>query len=458
MRVAFASPLPPATSGIADYAAELLPHLAAEGLDLALYFEGSAPPAEPLRSAFPCRPARALVREAGSYDLVVYQMGNSAPHHAEIRRALLEVPGVAVLHEYVLHHLVRELTLAAGDGEAFVEEMRYAAGESGRRAAQRLLDSHFPVDPWRFPLFERAVDRSFAVGVHSESARRRIRASRPAAWVERLAFPVALDRLRPPTEAERRAARAELGLADAAPLLASYGFVTPHKRLGPALRAFARFRRERPAARFLVCGEVSPHYDFGALLAEVGEAGIVVTGRLALDAFDRALGAADLALNLRHPTGGETSAALVRLLARGVPSAVTGAGWFAELPDGVVAKVPAGEGEEELLLDLYRAAARDADLLAAMSRAARRYAEREHAPERSARDYAGLLARVAAARPEVAPAAPPLAPWRGDDPRIALLASVGADLADLGLGEGERQLLAAVAAEVAGLGWAPRRG
>ena len=55
-------------------------------------------------------------------------------------RLALELPGVVVLHEFMLHHLVRGLTLARGDAAGYLDEMRYAAGRSGEMAARRLLD------------------------------------------------------------------------------------------------------------------------------------------------------------------------------------------------------------------------------------------------------------------------------------------------------------------------------
>jgi len=453
VRIAYASPLPPLTSGIADYSAELAPALADAGADLDLWFEGRTPPPGQLAARFRCRPVAELAGRADGYDVVLYHLGNSLPHHAGILDAALERPGIVVLHEFVLHHLFRERPLAAGDGEAYLEEMRYAAGESGRRAARRLLDSHYPVDVWSYPLFERLVDRARGVVVHSDFACRRILASRPAARVEVAPFPVDLSGLAPVDAAARAAARAELGLPADAFVLASFGFVTPQKRLGPALAAFARLRAARPAARFLVAGEISPHYDFDALLDEHGRDGVTVTGRIGLERFHAAMRAADLAVNLRHPTGGETSASLMRLLALGVPSVVTRAGSFGELPDGVVAKVAIDEVEEELLFDLFARFAAEPERGAAMGRSARRWVEAGHALDRAARAWIDALGRLRRA-PVPAPAVPPLATWDGVDPRVALAASAAADLADLDLAD--ETALAEVAGALAELGLAPR--
>jgi len=458
VRVAIASPFPPLTSGIADYAAELLPALAAAGLEVTAYHEGTEAPPPGRLGGIEARPMRALAGLAGEHDRIVYQLGNSAPHHAQIYRELLRTPGVVVLHEFMLHHLVKALTLDVGRGEEFVEEMRYATGPSGEAAARRLLDTHRPLDVWSYPLFERVVDRSRAVLVHSEFARRRILASRAAANVLRVPFPVdlaAVERERILLGADRDRARAALGLAPGDFVIASFGFVTPFKRLEPALGAFARLREQLPEARFLVCGEVSPHYDLDGVIRERAAEGVRVTGRLSLESFHAAMTACDLAVNLRFPTGGETSASLLRLLAFGVPTVVSDLGSFAEIPEGAVARVPIDETEEEHLFALFSRLARDPDLRRALGEAGHRHVEAEHALDVAAAAFAEAVRRVGDG--EVLAAAPPLAAPLPADPAWRLAASVGSDLAELGVDERDREGLASVAELLAELGWAPPR-
>jgi glycosyltransferase involved in cell wall biosynthesis len=455
LRLAWVSPLPPATSGIADYSADLLGALAAES-DLALFYDGGEAPGREIAARFDCRPVGELDgRAASAFDLVVWQIGNSAPHHAASYRKAIAIPGVVVLHETMLHHLVRGMTLVRGDAAGYREEMRYAAGRSGELAAQRLLDTHYPVDTWSFPLFERLVDRSVGVIVHNRFARERVLASRPRARVERVPMGIDLERVRPVSAAERAATRARLGVAAGEFVVASFGFVTPQKRLEPVLAAFARLRAEKlhaeklradsRRARFVIVGEVSPHYDLDELLARTGRDGVEVLGRAEAATFDDWMNAADLAVNLRHPTGGETSASLLRLLAFGRPTVVNRTGSFAEVPDGACLQVPLDAFEEATLEAIFRRAFDDPPFLAGIGAAARRFVEAEHSLAASARAYLAALESFARSPAMPLAAVPPLAPWPGNDPWPALLSAVGAELADLGLGEGDEELLATVA-------------
>lgn len=460
MRVAFVSPLPPAASGIADYAAELLPHLA-EHVDLELFPPpGGPPPATDLAELFPVRPWRELA-EPG-YDLRLYHLGNNHRFHGAILEALVELPGVVVLHEYVLHHMVREMTLVAGDPDGYVEAMRMAYGAAGESSARRAVGTGVPLDPFAWPLFEPAVDAALGVIVHSETARRRVLASRPAARVA--VVPMAVATAADP-EGERRAARRRLGIAEEDLLVGTFGFQTAAKRLDVLLAAFARLRAEHSAGdcrvgggvpRLAVVGAVDGAFagaiDLAGRLASGLAEAVTVVGHVAeLDDFLDWMRAADVAVNLRHPTGGETSATVIRLMGLGKPLVVTDAGAFAEIPDGCAAKVPADEREEDVLSAYLAALAADPGLRRALGGAARRHIAAHHTFAASSRAYADFLATVAAVPGRPAPRVPPLAPWPPEDLFTEVMVSLAADAADLGVDDREDDLLAAVAAPVVDL-------
>jgi glycosyltransferase involved in cell wall biosynthesis len=436
MRIAYASPLPPQPSGIADYSAELLPHLA-EHVEIDLFVGGMKSgdrPDERLARRFPIHRLGELAALAARrrYDAVLYQMGNHPRFHGEIYRALLARPGVVVLHEYVLHHMIRELTLAAGDPAGYLEEVRYAAGRGGLALARRALATGVPLDPWRFPLFERAVDAAAGVIVHNQTTRRRVLASRAGASCSGL---VESADARDGEASARARARAALGLPADALLLGTFGFLTAPKRLGVALRAFARLRREAPAARFLLVGEADASAGLEDLLAAGLGAGVAVVGRVERADFLAWMRAVDVAVNLRYPTAGETSGTLMRLLGLGKAVVVTDDGAFAEIPDGCCAKVPPGPGEEEILLAYLRRLAADGELRRAMGENARRHLAAHHSVAGSARAYAGFLAEVAAAGARPPPPPPPPAPNPPPHRTTQLIADLAADATDLGVAD-----------------------
>src|SRR5687767_13699039 len=86
LRVAYFSPLPPEKTGVADYSALLLPALRKQ-LDVTVVRRGRR-------------------RAPRGTDVALYHVGNNPDAHAWIVDALRKRPGVVVLHDFVVHHLV----------------------------------------------------------------------------------------------------------------------------------------------------------------------------------------------------------------------------------------------------------------------------------------------------------------------------------------------------------------
>ena len=444
MRLAYFSPLPPARSGIADYSAELVPALA-EHLELELFVDEGVKVDESLTSRFPVRGDRAFpaLWESGRYDAVLYHVGNNPDYHARTWAMLQRIPGIVVLHEAMLHHLVRGMTMAKGDLEGYVEEMRYAYGKTGEALARRSVGTGIPLDVWNYPLFERVVDASLGLIVHNDCTGDRVRASRPGTRIVKIPHHLSLRELEGGASPEE--ARAALGIPAEAFVVASFGFVTPAKRIDVALRSFARLRREVPNAVYLLVGEVSPHYDFAGILTSELAPGVTVVGRTELDRFLLYMLAADVAVNLRYPSAGETSGTLIRLLGMGKPVIVSHTGAFSEIPDDCCAKIDLDETEEDLLAAVLVRLATDEPLRRRMGENARRHMATHHTLEGSARAYADFVREIVAARPQPFRPVPPLAPSPPEDVFSDLVAAVAGEATALGVGEGDAELLGALA-------------
>lgn len=457
MRLAYFSPLPPQRSGIADYSAELLPYLARH-LDVEPFVDEGVRVDPEIAARFTVRSDRTFpaLWEAGRYDAVLYHVGNNHEYHARTWRMLQRFPGITVLHEPMLHHLVRGMTIARGHAEGldgYVEEMRYAYGRTGEALARRSLGTGIPLDAWSYPLFERVVDASLGLIVHNDCTRDRVLASRPGTRIAKVPHHLSLSSSGPAESPA--AARAALGLPATGLLFASFGFITPAKRIDVALRAFARLRREvAPDALYLLVGEVSPHYDFASILQQAQADGVVLVGRTELPEFLRFMEAADVAINLRYPSAGETSGTLIRLLGLGKAVIVSNTGAFAEIPDDCCAKIDLDATEEELLFAVLRALATDPELRLRLGDNARRHIAAHHTLEGSARAYADFVRVLVKERPAPFRPVPPLAPYPPEDVLSEIAGGVAAEAVDLGVDlktDGD-ELLRELAAVIVDLG------
>lgn len=361
MKVALFSPMPPERSGIADYSALLLPALQ-ERCDVVVAKRGSK------------RPPRGT-------DLCVYHIGNNPDAHGWIVEALRRTPGLVVLHDFVLHHLVAGLTIGRRDGHGYLDAMEREAGVVGRLLGHAVLDKRIPPlwenRPEDFHLAGEVLDLATGLVVHSRYVRDLARAAgfeRPIRIVPHPAFPV-------PDGVPAR------GVGD--PVYGSFGNVNASKRVPQLLEAFARVREERPQARLLLVGATSPGFDLDRRLQRLGldDEGIAREGFVDESRLWALMKAADVHVNLRSPTMGETSGTAIRALSLGKPLIVSDVGWFAELPGDVALKVPVGEREVDTLAAALELLATRTDVRAEMGAAALELARREHGLARVAELY-----------------------------------------------------------------------
>jgi glycosyltransferase involved in cell wall biosynthesis len=240
------------------------------------------------------------------------------------------------------------------------------------------------------PLVEDVIERARGLIGHSRLIVERARAlksSLPAAVVP-MGVPL-------PPLLDHHEARAALGLPHAAPIWASFGHINPYKRIEGTLRAFVRFRGMHPDARYVLVGSVSPNYDVQALVRRFGlDDAVTITGHVPQDAFALYVAAADLCLNLRAPTAGETSASMLRLLAAGRPTLVSALDTFDELPDDVCAKVDVDRSEGALILAYAELFQQHPTVARQLGANARRYVADQHSLDRAAQGYIHFLSRV----------------------------------------------------------------
>ncbi|HET7433432.1 MAG TPA: glycosyltransferase, partial [Thermoanaerobaculia bacterium] len=316
-RIAVLTPLPPVRSGIAHYSSMVVPALGATAF-------GSLD---------------GYRREA--FDHVIYQLGNN-PHHEWIYREAMHEPGVVVLHDLVLHHLIVEMTLARGDVDGYVAALDANHGAMGAAWARgRAAGLHSEMGNFLLPASVDVANRSKAVIVHNHYAAERLRSFGVTTAIHVVPHPYVRENVR----VDRDALRAKLGFARDTRVIGFFGFVTSAKRGEVVLEAFRRARAKDPRVALLVVGEPAPNIDMASF------EGAVLTGYVADEEFPAYYAAADRFVNLRYPSAGETSGTLIRAFDAGKPVAVSDYAQFAEYPNDIAFKVPLGDGEVETLVE-----------------------------------------------------------------------------------------------------------
>jgi glycosyltransferase involved in cell wall biosynthesis len=178
------------------------------------------------------------------------------------------------------------------------------------------------------------------------------------------------------------------------PLIGCFGYLNANKRIPQLLEAFALLRRRRPGAKLLLVGAAGERFDLERRLERLGldDTAILREDYVAEQRLWSLMAASDVLVNLRSPTMGETSGAVIRGLALGKAMLVSDVGWFAELPDGVVLKIPVDEYEVPTIAAALELAT---DHGSELGRAAREYVRREHDLGRVADGYAAALEEAA---------------------------------------------------------------
>ena len=341
-RLAFISPLPPEPTGIADYSAELLPYLAEH---YAITLVVSQPEVDgQLAKRFPVIDADAFTKRAAEFDRVLYQVGNSL-YHAYQFALLKHHPGCVVLHDVYLFDAVwwMQESQAWPDGLA-----RQLFSDHGFPALLALREGSDPSSrgPEDYPVNGFVTHEAAGLIVHSAFARDLDRHWRPEAQEAPAAVIPHLRQLPAPVTTDaRRQAREALGIGQDTCLIASFGGLNPKKLSDLLVAAILDTPLgERPDIQLVLVG-AQHGGEFGRQLARrlrghPRAARVTITGYVDRARYGQWLQAADIAVQLRQHSRGESSGAIFDAMAHGLAVVANAHGSSAELPESAAVMLP----------------------------------------------------------------------------------------------------------------------
>jgi glycosyltransferase involved in cell wall biosynthesis len=384
------SPLPPAPSGIADYSAELLPHLARH-FDIELVVDAGRPlmSYELTREYVVVNSREAAARHrACLYDLFVYQMGNS-PWHLGALDLLWRYRGLVVLHDWNLGGLVHAAVRKSAWPAKLDEELEHEGASALAARVRAVPSGDLPEIPGRLAMNRRILGVAEAVLVHSAWTWQRVRAAVDVP-VARVPLHVAA-----PPSADPKGERARLGLPADRFVICSLGWVNPAKRLESLLRAVAQLPpglRDRSVVAIVGAALPEEKERLATLAEELGIAALVRwVGYVPLEELSAYARAADVCVQLRYPAQGETSAALLRALAVGAPCVISDQGSMAEVPVEAALRVRSPDHEVEDLRGALIHLGENRGAREELSRAALDYLREQHSVTAIVQTYAAMI-------------------------------------------------------------------
>ena len=222
--------MPPSKSGIADYSEALAAEMAPARPFVCLRqanAQFSIPPVTTSR----CITSATIPGTASSYETA------------------LRHPGVVVMHEANLHHLIADITIRRGDWDAYLAEAECNGGADALAFARRVrkLGSGAGL---RGPPHDAPAARSLARPCRPQrfrgaaDARPGFRRAQSRPYRTAHGFP----------RTDRNGTRQSLGLDETTPLIGAFGYLKPYKRIAESLRALRRLVRIDPRVRMILVG------------------------------------------------------------------------------------------------------------------------------------------------------------------------------------------------------------
>jgi glycosyltransferase involved in cell wall biosynthesis len=355
MTLGYFAPLPPSPSGVADYAATML-------------------------AAFT---ARGAVRVNQPGTVLLYHIGNNRLHAAIYQRALRD-PGIVLLHDALLHHLLLGLL----EEDAYLAEFTANYGPWTLDLARHLWNGRAQAmsNPlyFRYPLLRTLSRASLGMVVHSAAAAGAVRAHHPDTAILQIPHLNLEDPARLASAVERESFRREhLGVTRGEFLLGVYGHLRETKRLASILTALDAIRTLGVPAKLLIAGAfASDDYERALGPGLRAHPAVIQRGSSSADEFRLLLTAADVCVNLRYPSAGESSGIAVRAMALGVPLVVSDGMEADAGPPGTVVPVRTGPAEVPSLVETLTWLARDPRARAAIAGRARTHCLETRDPAR----------------------------------------------------------------------------
>ncbi len=387
----YASPFPPTTSGISEYSSVLVKELSKE-YDITLYIDNDQINDRTLRGFKTLRHGINAI-EYSDYDFLIYNIGNQPFFHGYIYEMALSHPGYIILHDFSLYYMF--IGYHQGKKNLYSAIYNYEGIECFKEIIE-YKKSHGIHDILRcdylaaqYTMNKEILTSGSKIIVHSAYAKNKILALRCVNEEDILQ----IGMIHQIEKGTKVIPKADLYKKYQIPIekkiIASFGLINETKLNRETANAVLRYSENNSKdICYVMVGKGDDEGDYIDNLLKKDT--IIKTGFTTIEEFNSFIEYADIIVNLRNPTRGETSASMMRILEKGKPCITNNGGWFSEIPDDCVYKIRLEQAEEELYNGII-VLLQNEDRKKKISEAAKRYANEIGSPDKIVNDIKGFL-------------------------------------------------------------------
>ncbi len=271
------------------------------------------------------------------FDLVIYNLGNHFANHYYAIKHQMRVPGVTILHDYMLHHLLYEWC-SEDDTRSYHQVLSEEAGEIALVDFQEAAEKDIQKDWYmsaatKHPVLRFAAANTLGVITHAnfykESTQSQLHC--PVTTIP-LAYPQSIERELPSPTMPSGKLR-----------LLTVGDVNINKRCESVIKALASHPSLASRWQYRIAGGITKSY--AEYLSQLAKAGVAQVDLKLLGPVDDSTLTGEMKNSnaiacLRYPIIEGASASIISSLASGRPAMVSSGGCYDEIPENLIFRVP----------------------------------------------------------------------------------------------------------------------
>lgn len=393
-KVAVVTPWPDQKTGIANYIYNLIPYLV-KYFDIDLFIDDSNNYEERCKEyiygnfyELDC-----LDGMYNMYDTILYEIGNNDKYHAGILEKFLKYPGIAEIHDYVLHPFIYYTYYMNGKFEKYKSLLEIGYGNAGENHYKNIQKHLEGPDNNRFPMSHSICKLAVASVFHNKWSKKQITTGKNIFVIPLASFD---EEIRNPETRNqiRNQLYKQIKLQENEMIIGCFGFINPNKRPEKVLEAVEQLIKDNYNVKLVFFGQLNDGELLSLIQQKELENKVFITGYLEKRMYEEALEICDIIVNLRYPTMGEASATLCDAFRCAKPVLVSEINQYCEYPDDVCWKVPVNQYEIPILISMLKYLIDHEDVRKALGNNAFAYAVNVLSPEKIAKMYRDILERI----------------------------------------------------------------